>query len=124
MAVVAVAARRPRVLSATQWEYASVVSGVTYPGDRSPEGSKVRWRYDARAYVCFASINGCKSEEITQSYARLHAVGENPDTPGAERNVFAKALAQLGSEGWEMVGNGMDADQDNIVFLKRPIQNK
>jgi len=128
--VSAIAIAKPQIgLSPNQWQYATISSPIAYVGKPVREGEKFRFQYDAHVAICYVTATGCKEETVNLSLSRL----ENIETPyiqgniaGAQRDVFAKALAQLASQGWEVIGQGPDptitVNVSEILYLKRPMQ--
>ncbi|HEY0426630.1 MAG TPA: hypothetical protein VGC76_02375 [Pyrinomonadaceae bacterium] len=93
-----------------QWEYASIraVYSLTPPTERLN-------RIFGVAEICYLQAAGCKSAEVrhelnygeflverglTETYAARKLAGTS-----AGEIAFQKALAQLGSDGWEIIGD-------------------
>ncbi len=97
--------------SVVQWEYASIIASYSF----NPTRDKTN-KIAGVAVVCYMQNNGCRLSEIKHevdytSYiqARLLPLEENSAARTnagirASEIAFQKALAQLGSEGWEMIG--------------------
>lgn len=93
-----------------QWEYATIIAAYSF----NPTRDKTN-KIAGTAVICYMQNNGCRLSEIKHEIeytgyvqARLLPLEEN----GAVRTnagiraseiAFQKALAQLGSEGWELV---------------------
>lgn len=95
--------------SGSVWEYAAVTgSYIPYPVD-SPESIAT-----VAVNVCFVQQNGCRNEEVVASvsYAKFfqdNRLENNETSRGLARNrarddAFAKAIAKLGLDGWELAG--------------------
>ena len=91
-----------------QWEYAVITyTTVPFSSENQPFITGV-------ANVCFLQQNGCRNEEIKAElvYAkflqdfRLENIfsSKNLGNNRARELAFTKAVARLGSEGWEMMG--------------------
>ncbi len=92
----------------SQWEYAAITyTNVPFSSENQPFITAV-------ANVCFLQINGCRNEEIKAElvYAKFlqdfHLENTNSSKNLANNRArelaFTKAVARLGSEGWEMTG--------------------
>ena len=97
--------------SVAQWEYASIIASYSF----NPTRDKTN-KIAGTAVVCYMQNNGCRLAEVRHEVdytayiqARLLPLEENSANRTnagirASEIAFQKALAQLGSEGWEMVG--------------------
>jgi hypothetical protein len=95
--------------SATRgWEYAIVENWRSVGGSRTPEGDRFRVEFHARATICYMQESGCKVEEIDVTPSFLEEKGQNQPNhwEDARQAAVAKAMALLGSAGWELVGSG------------------
>ena len=91
-----------------QWEYSSIVSVYSF----SPSRDRVNKIY-GMAEICYLQANGCRRAEIKHeldygSYLQERADQESFQTRKdasvkASEIAFQKAVAQMGSEGWEIV---------------------
>jgi hypothetical protein len=102
-----------------QWEYAAITyTTVPFNSENQPFITAV-------ANVCFLQQNGCRNEEIKAElvYAkflqdfRLENTfsSKNLGNNRARELVFTKAVARLGSEGWEMMGEP-SVNFDNYIL--------
>lgn len=123
--------------SVTQWEYASIIASYSFnpTKDRTNKVAGI-------AVVCYMQNNGCRLSEIKHEIdytgyvqARLLPLEENNAARTnagvrASEIAFQKAMAQLGSEGWELVSEPqldfefVDYDnylkfEDRSVFFNR-----
>jgi len=92
-----------------QWEYATIkaVYTVGLPGEKIE-------RIYGMTEICYVQLNGCKRQEIKQEldYGGFLQERGLPETSAARRQAsiaaseiaFQKTLAQLGNDGWEIVG--------------------
>ncbi len=55
---------------------------------------------------------------FTNEGRRLSKIQGTRDMDSAQ--VLAQIIAQLGEEGWEMVGCGMISDERHMLYFKRP----
>lgn len=95
--------------SRVQWEYAAI-KAVYYLG---PASEKIERIY-GMTEICFVQPNGCKRQEIKQEldyggFLQERGLSENSQSRyqasiTASEMAFQKTLAQLGSDGWEIVG--------------------
>lgn len=92
----------------TQWEYAAVTfTNVPFSSENQPVITAI-------ANVCFLQLNGCQNEEVKAElvYAKFLQDFRLENTNNSKNLAFnrarelayTKALARLGSEGWEIVG--------------------
>jgi hypothetical protein len=76
-----------------------------------------------RALICFAESAGCRMEAVTAEPVMMTAVGTTVLNASATQHAaMAKAVAQLGDAGWEMVGTGAaygTATQDEAIHFKQ-----
>ena len=94
----------------TQWEYASIKAAYTF----EPQKDRLNKIY-GMAEVCYLQPNGCKRLEIKHefdygSFLQERGLAENFDTRkqaslSAGEIAFQKAMAQLGTEGWEIISD-------------------
>ena len=90
-------------VEAEKWEYCMV--SAAYANLVSPGQKEV----EATIAVCYAESAGCRKRTFV---ARAPASGSDPTTYSlALTDVTAKALADLGTEGWELVSFVPDGDQ-------------
>ncbi len=89
-----------------KWEYCSV---YPYNGISSRTGKSYNW-----AIVSYARGDGYSSETI-----ETVVVNDEPNLNFAQNQAFAKAIAKLGEDGWEMIGKG-DFREQNVLYFKRP----
>ena len=92
-----------------QWEYSAIVSAYSF----SPDKDRVNRIY-GMAEICYLQTSGCRRAEIKHelnygTYLQEKAEQESAQTRKgaslkASEIAFQKALAQLGGEGWEIVG--------------------
>ena len=93
-----------------QWEYAAIVSVYTF----APTKDRVNKIY-GMAEICILQANGCRRSEIKHEldyggYLQERAEQESFQTRRdasvkASEIAFQKAVAQMGFEGWEIVGD-------------------
>lgn len=110
------------------WEYSAILSA----GRTMPESKD---KYVGIATICYFQISGCRKEEVVveltyadflkvadpklgEAYNRNYAAGLK-----ATESALSKAIAKLGNDGWEMVGEGRtDFSYDNnvkAIYFKR-----
>jgi hypothetical protein len=113
LALVATAAlwgfqNQTRQRAAHGWEYAVVENWRFDGGSGIPEGDYFRREIRGRATICYVQESGCKAEDVQLTSSYLDVKGrENPSHfADAQQAAVAKAIALLGSAGWELVGNG------------------
>ncbi|HVE55248.1 MAG TPA: hypothetical protein VNB22_00365 [Pyrinomonadaceae bacterium] len=92
-----------------QWEYAAITSAYAI----GPNKDRVNRIY-GMAEICYLQANGCRRAEVKHeldygSYLQERAEQEtfqsrNDASLKAAEIAFQKAVAQFGSEGWEIVG--------------------
>jgi hypothetical protein len=60
------------------------------------------------AIICFAEPTGCHREAVTAEPVMMTMAGGRTaiDSGATRGTAFAKAVAQLGEAGWQMVGSG------------------
>lgn len=56
---------------------------------------------------------------FTAEGEKIESLSAEPDC--SQRNMVAKKIAQLGDEGWEMVGMGITGQGSHAVYFKRRI---
>lgn len=91
-----------------QWEYAAIVSAYSF----SPYRDRIN-KISGMAEICYLQNTGCRRMEIKHeldygAYLQERAEQETFQTrkdasTKASEIAFQKAIAQLGSEGWELV---------------------
>jgi hypothetical protein len=94
----------------SQWEYAAIVSAYSF----APYKDRVNRIY-GMAEICYLQTSGCRRAEIKYeldygAYLQERAEQEtaasrNDASLKASEIAFQKAVAQLGSEGWEIIGD-------------------
>jgi len=95
--------------SATRsWEYAVVQNWSSSSGSRASEGDRSRVEFHGRATICYVQESGCRVEEVqvTPFYVEDKGKEHANHFGDAQQAAVAKAVALLGSAGWELVGNG------------------
>ncbi len=89
-----------------QWEYAAITAVYLAPN------TETQAIFNGAANICYLQANGCRNEEVRgelvynkflqdfrlENSERSKAAGLNQ----AKDVAFAKAVAKLGAEGWEM----------------------
>jgi len=90
------------------WEYASITGPYGAVPVENPNFS-----FTAALNICYLQSSGCRSEEVaaTVLYARFlqdNRLENNPRSMELARhraidNVYSRAIAKLGAEGWEMI---------------------
>jgi hypothetical protein len=118
--------------SATRsWEYAIVQNWRSNGGSTTPEGNRLRAEYRARVTICYMQESGCRLEEVEIALSFVEDKGNRPNHwDEVYQAAVGKALASLGSAGWELVGSGPDPIDPNnpaapvrrALYLKRPRQ--
>ncbi len=93
--------------SALQWEYCAITG--SYLVNNSGNQSVI----EGAVNICYLQLNGCKNEEVTSEviYNKfIQDVGlENTENSKylawnrAKDWAFSKAVAKLGSDGWELI---------------------
>jgi hypothetical protein len=93
-----------------QWEYAAIVSAYSL----SPYKDRVN-RIFGMAEICYLQANGCRRAEIKHEleYAAYLQERAEPETAQSRSDAslkaseiaFQKAVAQMGSEGWEIISD-------------------
>jgi hypothetical protein len=91
-----------------QWEYAAITSAYSF----SPYKDRVN-KINGMAEICYLQANGCRRMEVKHeldygTYLQERAEQESfqarkDASVKASEIAFHKAVAQLGSEGWEIV---------------------
>jgi len=111
------------------WEYSAILNaGRTMP----PESKD---KFVGIATICYFQITGCRKEEVvfeltyadflkdadakqSESYNRIYAAPAR-----ATESALSKAIAKLGNDGWEMVGEGRTefSNDNNVkaIYFKR-----
>lgn len=107
-------------ISRGQWEYAAITAVYAL----GPATEKIERIYGVTE-ICYAQPNGCRRQEIKQEldYAAFLQERGLPETTASRRRAsiaaseiaFQKTLAQLGSDGWEIVG------EPNLKFEFVPV---
>lgn len=92
-----------------QWEYATITAAYSF----SPTKDKLN-KIGGMAEICYLQTNGCRRQEIKTEleyglYLQERGLLESLQTRIAAANkaaeiAFQRAVAQLGAEGWELVG--------------------
>lgn len=92
-----------------QWEYATVVAAYSF----NPAQDKLN-KITGLTEICYLQMNGCRRQEIKYEldyglYLQERALGESliarrAANVKAAEIALQKTLAQLGSDGWELVG--------------------
>ena len=92
-----------------QWEYATVVAAYSF----NPVQDKLN-KITGMTEICYVQTTGCRRQEIKYEldyglYLQERALGESlasrkAASIKAAETALLKTLAQLGSEGWELVG--------------------
>ena len=123
--------------AAAQWEYAAIIAAYSF----NPIKDKTN-KIPGIAVICYLQNSGCRLSELKHEvdYAaymqeRLLPLAENSQVRvnagiRASEIAFQKAVAQLGSEGWEIVGEPqldfefVDHDnylkfEDRTIFFNR-----
>lgn len=102
-----------------RWEYAAITfTNVPFSSENQPVVTAV-------AYVCFLQLNGCQNEEIKAELAyskflqdfRLENTNNSKNLAfnRARELAYIKAIAKLGSEGWEIIGQP-SINLDNYIL--------
>ena len=96
-------------ISRAQWEYVAITAVYAL----GPATEKIERIY-GMTEICYAQSNGCKRQEVRQeldygAFLQERGLPENPQSRrrasiAASEMAFQKTLAQLGSDGWEIVG--------------------
>ena len=84
-------------------------------------------------YCVLGAIKGIDSRGLLGNFPRivffgLDGISRNVSLTGGNEQVnIAKAIAQLGAEGWEMVGNGVvpfgtEPPPHHVLYFKRLIE--
>lgn len=111
------------------WEYAAILSaGRAMPPESKDKSVGI-------ATICYFQISGCRKEEVvfeiiyadflkvadprqSESYNRMYAAPLK-----AAESALSKAIAKLGNDGWEMVGEGRTefSNDNNVkaIYFKR-----
>ena len=122
-------AQQPRRTANQGWEYCAILNaGPKY----QPE---IKDKYVGIATICYFRTSGCRKEEVVfelahadflkeadpkqnESFIRTYAAPAR-----ASESALSKAIAKLGNDGWEMVGEGrVDFSHDNklgVIYFKR-----
>ena len=112
-----------------RWDYSAILgAGRTMP----PESKD---KYVGVATICYFQTSGCRKEEVVfeltyadflkdadakqnESYNRIYAAPAR-----ATESALSKAIAKLGNDGWEMVGEGRTefSNDNNVraIYFKR-----
>ncbi len=126
-------AQKSRTQEPQKWEYCAVTNAYIAMTGESAD------KYAGRASICYFQLSGCRREEIRFEliYADfLKEAGANPNPNynryaagvRAAESALSKAIAQLGEDGWEMVGetpidfvNNAESNMRNkAIYFKRP----
>ena len=96
-------------LKAVAYEYCAI-NGVS----SSLSGDKIR----AAAKICYMQETGIQCQEVEAT-----VVGDR-NSQGyifdkVTNDARAKAIAKLGSEGWEMIGKGLPLPREDVTYFKR-----
>ena len=126
-------------IARNQWEYCAIKSAYSF--NQSPDGQN---KIYGMAEICYLQNTGCRRAEIKHeldygSYLQdraLRASAETRKNAGfkASEIAFQKAVAQLGSEGWEIVSepnlkfefvnlDDYNRFEDKSVFFERDNAN-
>lgn len=96
-----------RMFEPTRWEYCSVVPSTAVSTEFGKHSGTVTIYY---------------AKDVADTSEKVEGTLKN----GAIDSVVAKAVAKLGAEGWEMVGQGTflsyERDQAPALYFKRPIR--
>lgn len=127
-----------------RWEYAAI-TGTYAPFPAENPNVTIT----SAVNICYMQNNGCRNEEVTSGVAYSGFLQENRlennqrsmylGRNRAIDNVYAKAIAKLGAEGWEMVSrpdlqfdtfflnssgtynvNEGNKDRRSDIYFKRP----
>jgi hypothetical protein len=98
----------PQSAGRNNWEYAVVENWGHVSGSSSVEEDRVRREYRERAVICYMQESGCQILQVELIAAYVDERNkENPNHVGdAQQAAAAKAIALLGSDGWELAGSG------------------
>ncbi len=127
-------AQGSRKSNATRWEYCAIL----YAQRKFPQANKEK--FVATATICYFRTSGCRKEEVTYelTYSDYLKEGEPIVKQGESYNrsygafhtavesALSKAIAKLGNDGWEMIGdnrfdfsNAADANNSALYFKRR-----
>ena len=103
-----------------KWEHCAITAFYTMQqGDKAPVGI-VR--------ICFFQETGCREETIRAEGERM-GFPPNELHEIARKKALSKAIAQLGKDGWELVGEmpypkqfDTDEKDQTALYFKRPVQ--
>lgn len=118
----------PRPSATRSWEYAIVQNWRSSSGPPTPEGGRLRREYRADATICYMLQSGCKLENVEIALSFLEDKGSSSNHfSDVMQAAVAKALASLGTAGWELVGGWPDPTWQNdpnapvrpALYLKR-----
>ncbi|MDX6382721.1 MAG: hypothetical protein QOK48_294 [Blastocatellia bacterium] len=109
-----------------KWEYCAITSYYsTFTSPPSQSDAKVR----AVASICYFEFGGCRREEfkveldLTEFRKSLEIVTLTAAQEKATEGALARAVAKLGDDGWEMVGEAVftfGAERNNqAIYFKR-----
>ena len=92
-----------------QWEYAAITAAYSF----SPSKDKLN-KIGGMAEICYLQTNGCRRQEIRTEleyglYLQERGLLESVQTRVSAANkaaetAFQRAVTQLGTEGWELIG--------------------
>lgn len=127
------AAQKSRAEGHQKWEYCAVTNAYLSVTGESAD------KYVGRASICYFQLTGCRREEIRFEFLYEDFLKEAGGKPNPSYNRYAagvraaesalsKAIAQLGEDGWEMVGetpidfvNNAESNMRNkAIYFKRP----
>ena len=127
-------AQGPRKSNGPRWEYCAIL----YAQRKWPQEDKEK--YLGTATICYFRTSGCRTEEVTYelTYSDYLKEGEAIVKQGESYNrsygafhravesALSKAIAKLGNDGWEMIGdnridfsNAADANNSALYFKRR-----
>ncbi len=81
--------------------------------------SQERWEYCRFEDVLGKGFVPAKLVFFTAEGEKVDSFGA--DQESSQRNIVAMRIAQLGKEGWEMVGTGITGQGSHAVYFKRKI---
>src|SRR6266576_822415 len=114
MTVFAQAVSAQRAEKRPQWEYCAITQ-ISAPFIANPSGGMV----GATASICYFQKDGCRREEVKfEATLTSLMMGVDPREMSqpwlsyaarerAAQGALAKAIAQLGDDGWEMAGQAV-----------------
>jgi hypothetical protein len=97
-------------VEAQRWEYSAIL------GTPANHGLKFQ-TYTATVRIVYFQHGETYREEAIEGKASARE-----ETRNAERNAMNRAIAKLGSEGWEMIGPGrfLSMEYVDALYFKRP----